>query len=169
MSETTLPTTPTREEGREPIHKSQWFESLRIAAEEYLGLRLKVSDLRNMGEDDPATDNFKCMAMALEMAGANYREKAAPREILDLLDAFEARRSPADHSTPTEESTRLVERIRVLEGALEPFAKWAGVWPSPEDNLSVIAHCHVSPKYEAHLGTEDFRRAKDALSKGGKT
>lgn len=101
------------------LPKSQWFESLRIAAEEYLRLRLKVNDLRNKGEDDPATDEFKCMAMALEMAWDNYREKAAPREILDLLEAFESRRTPADHSTLTSENARLAERVRVLEGELK--------------------------------------------------
>ena len=54
--------------------------------------------------------------------------------------------------------------LEVAREALEPFAKAAWVWPEPDDNLSVSCVLHVDRAYEATLGTEDFRKAREALS-----
>lgn len=88
----------------------RWQESLRIAAEEYLRLRQRYSDLYNAGEGDPKTDEFKVASMAFEIAADRYRELSKPREILALLRA----RSTQKEATESERLRAALAKIASL-------------------------------------------------------
>lgn len=62
-----------------------FWETLTLRAKEVLRLRLRVSDLRAKGEDDPATDEFKCMDAAYGIALTSYEEISRPQNLLSAL------------------------------------------------------------------------------------
>lgn len=99
----TLPTTPTREEGREHT-PTPWF----IDRDPRPGMHW------NMQIACKKNPNIQICSMFHDNTKANKIGKANAALIVEAVNA---------HSTLTKETARLAERVRVLEGALDKVCK----------------------------------------------
>lgn len=143
MSMTTLPTTPTREEGGEELSMRAYY----------------------YGFDATGTKLVDRILSAVACAGKAFHHTESWDDECGAWGPVFRGNTPAEWiqnaaNDAAAENARLAERVRVLEGALKPFAEVEFPDPVPEGALVFMTlreygACQLSP--------DDFHRARTAL------